>query len=105
VDGLGFCVARNESRSRDAVTRIDGHRGRLIYRREVWSSGKMGIRRRRAPSGVAKIETVAVDWYSGRVPLPANAPLPNDKIDLSILTKVYLHTLFSFSVSISLSLL
>jgi hypothetical protein len=55
VDGLGFCVARNDSRSRDAVTPIDGHRGRLIYRREVrWSSGKMGIPNQEAAIGVGE---------------------------------------------------
>jgi len=51
VAGLGFCGARNDSRSRDKCllinrlnqTRIDGRRGRLIYRREVRSSEKMGI--------------------------------------------------------------
>jgi uncharacterized protein YceK len=40
---LGFCGARNDSHSRDAVTQIDGRRWRLIYRRAARSSEKMGV--------------------------------------------------------------
>jgi len=73
VAGLGFCGARNDSRSRDAVTRIDGRRGRLIYRREVRSSEKMGIGKGASGVGVGVNEAV-VDWNAGRS-LPLALPL------------------------------
>jgi hypothetical protein len=62
VAGLGFCGARS---SRDAVTQIDGRRGRLIYRREVRSSEKMGIGKGASRVGVGENEAV-VDWNAGR---------------------------------------
>ena len=73
VAGLGFCGARNDSRSRDKCllinrlnqTRIDGRRGRLIYRREVRSSEKMGIGKGASGVGVVVNEAV-VDWNAGR---------------------------------------
>jgi hypothetical protein len=53
VDGLGFCVARNDSRSRDAVTRIDGHRGHLPLFIDVRCGGARGKNPKEA-SGVGK---------------------------------------------------
>ena len=71
MDGLGVCVARNDSRSRDAVTRIDGHRGRRIYRREVAcriAATLMGANRRgsvSSPEQIAAAPGASRDRASG----------------------------------------